>query len=288
MKRKGLWKVAVIFLATVLVVSSFVFFLPASKKTIGNHGNGNAFSLIKPAFLSEAIAADDGTNFLKQEAGISVYTNSGQTIDINSVSSAFRTIEYQTSDYIIGSVALPNYPETEDVHAYVHTSGWIVVYYLKEEPAAKIVDWYNYGTDEKIKGTKLEDGLSVICSAAGVPVGSPKYYDFKYPNANKLMIVVDALWSGGNDTFNIKLPGAFTFYEYSYSHCNKSGGDSSDMYIDENKVDTVGAGGTHYGLLSAAQLSPDVFHTVTVTPASDTFGYRSYPTFDAIVLIYGE
>ena len=294
MKRKGLWKVAVIFLATVLVVSSFVFFSPVSKKTVASHGKNNAFSLIKPAFLNDAVAANsDGTNFLRQEAGIAVYTNTGQTISIDDVKSAFRTIEYQTSDYIIGSVVLSGYPETEDVHAYVHTSGWVVVYYLKEEPSSKIVDWNNYGTDETIRGTKLEDGLSVVCSAAGVPVGSPEYYDFKYPSATKLMIVVDALWTSGNDTFNIKLPSDFTFYEYSYSHCSKGNGLSSDMYIDENKIDNVGAGGTHYGLLSAAQLSPDVFHTAKVTAAykddiTTITPLHSYPAFDAIVLIYSE
>jgi len=282
MKKINLWKAATILLAAVMMVSFVLLSLPASKKIEGQKSNDSAIALVKPLFMSNVSAVDNGTNFLQQEAGISVYTNSGQTIDINTVKSIFRTIEYQTTDYVIGSVALPNYPETEDVHVYVHKSGWIVAYYLREEPAAKIVDWNNYGTDEKIKGTKLEDGLGIVCSIAGVPIGNPQYYDFKYPNANKLMIVVDAAWEvNETDTFNIKLPSSFTFYEYSYSHCHRNDAGPSDMYLDENEIDHIGGYGTHYGLLSAAQLPANIFHTVKV---NHWYG----PSFDAIVLIYSE
>jgi hypothetical protein len=31
---------------------------------------------------------------------------------------------------------------------------------------------------KKITGTKLEDGVSVVCNAAGVPIRDIKYYDF--------------------------------------------------------------------------------------------------------------
>lgn len=81
-----------------------------------------------------------GTSFLEEEAGISAYTNVGEAINLGNAKTAFGTIEYETSDYIIGSVPLPDYAETEDVHAYVHKDGWVVAYYLEDEPVAKIVE----------------------------------------------------------------------------------------------------------------------------------------------------
>ena len=78
-------------------------------------------------------------SFLEDEAGISAYMNAGQNIDLNLAKKAYRTIEEETEQYIIGSVKLTGYSETEDVHAYVHKDGWIVTYYLKDEPSAKIL-----------------------------------------------------------------------------------------------------------------------------------------------------
>ena len=96
--KKNILKALAVFIVAVLLIGGFLLFSPISNKAALHHNskNGNGgFSLIKPAFLNEAIAADsDGTNFLEQEAGMSIYTNTNHTIDINKVSSAFKTIEY--------------------------------------------------------------------------------------------------------------------------------------------------------------------------------------------------
>jgi len=250
-------------------------------------GWNGVISLEVPSFIQDVSATvhemTEGTSFLEEEAGISAYTNVGQAIDLTKAKNAFRTIEYETEDYIIGSVPLPDYAETEDVHAYVHKDGWVVTYYLNEEPAAKIIDWKDYGTDETITGTKLEDGISVVCNAAGVPMRDIKYYDFKYPNANRLMIVADAIWYGtspATDTFRLKLPSDFVFYERSFSHYTKNYG-GCYMYIDENEIDYA-SDETNYGLLSPTELSLDEFHTIKIT------GSGNPGHFDAIVLIYRE
>ncbi len=100
---------------------------------------------------------------------------------------------------------------------------------------------------------------------------------------DKLIIIADALWSGGTDTFNIKLPSDFIFYERSFSHYFDGGGygANSRMYIDEDEISYIGSGGgTKYGLLSPTQLSLDIFHTIKISGGSNSF--------DAIVLIYRE
>ena len=236
-------------------------------------------SLEAPSF-----PATKGTGFLEEEAGISTYTNVGETIDLGLARNAFRSIEYETDEYIIGSVPLPDYPETEDVHSYVHIDGWVVTYYLRKEVVAKILDWEGFGPDEVITGTKLQDGIFVVCDAAGVPIGDIKYYDFKYPNANKMMIIVDALWTYGEDTLNIMLPSDFVFYERSFSHYVRGGGSTnSSLYIDGQEISYLHVTGTHYGLISPTLLSPGVFHTVKVTNTS-----YNLDAFDAIILVYRE
>ena len=173
MKAKNMTIKAIILLGA-LLISAFLatnLFIGNSSREDGILARGTMF-LARPAF-----AAGMDTTFLEEEAGISTYTNVGQAIDLEAAKSVFRTIEYETDEYIVGSVPLPDYGETEDVHVFVHRDGWVVSYYLRDEPTAKIVDWENYGGGV-IRGTKLEDGIFVVCAAIGVSGGDYKYYHF--------------------------------------------------------------------------------------------------------------
>lgn len=292
-------KVLALSIAIMLVTSSVVVYSAINKEeALAEGGGSNTFPLTAPPFIAVAGAAEAeggggggvaaaGTSYLEDEAGISAYTNVEETIDLEDAKTAFRTIEHETTEYIIGSVPLPGYAESEDIHAYVHTDGWVVAYYLDrpENPASKIVDWVHYSTDERITGTKLESGVSVVCNAAGVPVRDLKYYDFRYTNANRLMIVADALWSSGTDTFNMKLPSAYSFYERSFSHYFDEGTTSpySRMYVDDNEISYLASDGTNYGLLTSTQLSLDTFHSIKIYVYYDT-----EKACDAIVLVYRE
>jgi hypothetical protein len=296
-KMSGILKVLAFSAVLLIAASSVSVFSVAilgteDKELTADSGKG-IIPLEMPLFVavaegSEVSGMRTGTNFLDAEAGISAYTNVGEEIDLEKAKAAFRTIEYETDEYIIGSVPLPDYPEYEDVHAYVRKDGWVVTYYLKDKPVGKIIDWKDYSTDEKIIGTKLEDGLSVACNAAGVPIRNIKYYDFRYPNADKLMIVADAQWSQGTDTFNIKLPSDFVFYDRSYSHYAYNS-DGSKMKIDGNEISSLeycgGSSRWQSGQLSPTQLSLDDFHTVSLWhDARSSKGHACA----AIVLIYRE
>lgn len=207
-------------------------------------------SLANPAFIQSA-----STTFLDEEAGISIYTNIGHSLDLSKAKAKFKTIEKETAEYIIGSLSLPDLPESDDVHCFVHKNGWIVVYYLKAEPTSKIIDW-NWYLAGKLTKTKLQIGLQEMCSALGVTPTDINYYHFQYPYAYKLMISIDWQEGSGTDSFNIKIPSEFTFYERSWSH---RGGDGT---------------ATSCGLLTAVQLSPDTFHTVDARVY--IAGYPSY------------
>lgn len=300
MRRKVIWEMLVLSVAAMAIIGGIILYNSVIRSQ-GEKGN-SIFSLEIPSFIKTANASElngqtGGTSFLQEEAGISAYTNVGEEINLELAKNAFRTIEYEIEEYIIGSVPLSNYSETEDVHCYVHKDGWIVTYYLREEPTSKIIDWANYNQTEVITGTKLDNGISAVCNVVGVPIGNIKYYDFRYPNANRFMIVADALWEEGIDTFNITLPSDFVFYEISYSHCTKGYSEEgcnahSQMYIDEQEISDLPYQGVSYGFLSPSQLPPSVTHTIKVT-GNYIEGYlwgssASYPAFDAIVLVYRE
>ena len=96
----------------------------------------NTLALQAPPFINvarseEASPTDfDLGAYLDQEAGISAYFHSPDAITLSQVRGQFRTIEMETPDFIIGSVPVANYIENFDAHVYVHTSGWILAYYL--------------------------------------------------------------------------------------------------------------------------------------------------------------
>lgn len=263
-----LWKIIVASLVVVAAISCAALFLPVSHDIGAKCEANNMLSLVKPAFVS---VAGEGTNFLEEEAGISAYTNVGQAIDLDKAKTGFKTIEYQTSEYIIGSVAIPDLLETEDVHCYVHKDGWVLSYYLKEEPTAKIVDWNG------LASTKLDKGIGEVCDAAGVPFIEATYYDFRYPNAEKLLIITDG------DSFNLKIPSSFAVYERSYSFYTTYGAQNR-LYIDGIDIAGVNNCGVVYGTLTPTQLLPGVSHTIELKHAVGHYEDDS----DAIALTYAE
>jgi hypothetical protein len=180
--------------------------------------SGKDFSLgLKvPPFLAESSTynvEESGVSFLGQEAGISAYTNIGQKINLTMVKTAFSGIEYQCDQYIIGSVAISGYSKYYEPHVFVHKDGWIVAYFLKEESTTKMINNLMYPSDNKLK-----NAITSILLASWlptVPYPDVKYYDFRYPSANALIIIGDKVTSSEEgriylydewNNFYIKIP----------------------------------------------------------------------------------
>ena len=219
----------------------------------------NAIPLRAPSFVAIANAQEKGdtpTAFPQDEAGISAYFHASNAINLADVRSIYRVIEAETSDYLIGSVPPANYPERFDVHVYIHRSGWFLAYYLVADPAAKIFDWNAY-TSGSIP-TLLENVLAVAANAAGVSYPGATYYDFRFPNANRLLLAAEDNRNGSQ--FQVNLPGSYAYYERSWSlrstaywaHLNLDG-----VRIIDNPDFADGA-------LTASQLLPDRYHTFDV------------------------
>lgn len=223
---------------------------------------GNAIALKAPSFVSVANAQEGPAaapmGFPQDEAGISAYFKSASPVTLADVRGVYRVIEVETADYIIGSVRVPDYSEMFDVHVYVHRDGWFMAYYLKSEPAAKMVD-LRRSSGSQIK-TMFEQVLSTVAVAAGVPMPQLTFYDFRYPNATNMMLIYENIGDGNN--FTVLLPSAFVYYERSWSLIDWEGG----WYFAINGQGQSQMASTNpvYNFIAPAQLLPDTTHTIAV------------------------
>jgi hypothetical protein len=238
--------IVVILLACALMVGYFIG---------GNPSHNEAGGLFGDLIFVRPVLAAEGTSFLEQEAGMSLYLNAAQALDLAKAKGVYKTIESETSTYLIGSIALPGLPETDDMHCYVQKDGWIVVYYLRAEPVGKIIDW-NYYSGSQLTSNKLKVGMSQMCDPLGLTPTYAKYYHFQFPYANGWMVITESQVQNGTDSFNLNIPSSYTVYERSWSHRSGTGRD------------------TIIGSLTSAQLAPDVSHAV-VAEVSGGCGYIS-------------
>ncbi|PXF60721.1 MAG: hypothetical protein C4B59_07780 [Candidatus Methanogaster sp.] len=287
MRDKFRIRALVVLFAIAMVASCVAMYSSAPtnlKIGISQGGERGVISLTPPSFVGiasateamvdESAASQAGASFLEEEAGVSAYVNTSQSIDLDKAKSCYRNIEYECADYILGSVELPGLPEDEDVHVYVSVDGWIVAYYLRDEPASKIMQWDGYGGGE-ITTTKLEDAISKMCTCLEIPYtpikSNIKYYDFKYPNANRLMIIVDRIDSPGTDTFEFKIPNAYTVCKASWSHFvyNSYGSNTKIKKSTDEEWITINSFGTCCDRWCVKHgyydwIEPDEFYTVSI------------------------
>ena len=230
--------------------------------------NNNSFDmkLQRPPFVSSAKAAPDIAAKLDEEAGISAYYKAPNTINLSQVRSAFRTIEIETGDYIIGSFPITGYPEHFDAHVYVHKDGWILAYYLRSNPVSKIVDV----RARTLNTTNLRTAVEMVATTAGVPFMDVSYYDFRYPNATNMLLVAEDN-SNGND-FTIKIPSSYSYFERAWAAANSC---STDVFVLNGtslyNSKTWGGNNIYYGAINPSQLLPDTTHTVSLYYGCDGY-----------------
>jgi hypothetical protein len=237
----------------------------------GGGGSGKTMPLQNPPLVRDRDErslreAAEGSPQLAEEAGISAYVRTSNAIDLSLVRGQFRTIEAETNDYVIGSVPVPDHPELFDVHVYVHTDGWIVAYYMADEPTSKIVDV----KAQTIHSTKLETVMAIIAGALGESVARLKYCDFRYPDATDILMVAEDESDGY--FFTIELPSAYAYYEHSWAAYAQRD-DTPTFTIDETQAHREWWGAEmSYGCIPSSRLLPAVSHTIAIDAQRDGYG----------------
>ena len=161
------------------------------------------------------VKADTSTTFPVDEAGLAAYVkvDNIDSIGVDTVGNAFYSIEASSESYIIGTVKVENEVEPSYPHLYLGLDGWVVAYYLRTEEASRVMQWKNYVAGSITTNT-LKDAIDSFSSQAGITYSTGlKYYDFEFPEANRLTIIAERSISRLND-FYVTVPG--TLYEASY------------------------------------------------------------------------
>lgn len=130
-----------------LLLSSIILFSLISliSHPESSDAQNSALALKLPSLVKVANAQDDIPS-IESEAGISAYFQANTPLNLQSLKSQYRILEDETPNYLIGSVSVADYAESEDVHVYAHKDGFIMAYYFKADPVAKIIDWRAYNT----------------------------------------------------------------------------------------------------------------------------------------------
>jgi len=214
-------------------------------------------------------SASAAVDFPADEAGISAYVKAKTSIDLNLAKSAFASIERETPDYIIGTVALTYHSEQQYPHVYVSTDGWIVAYYPDDRPSSWVFPWADYAGGA-LSSTTLSKAVGTVATAVGGTPSGLKYYDFRYPDATKMMIIIESVSSNTN-YFYVNIPTTFSTYAVDWSHFAStaySGGGYgySKTYLDEGTSFSNLPVGTQwaYGSL-LGQFNNGIDHKIQIT-----------------------
>lgn len=239
------------------------------------------FGILFLLFTGSASAAVD---FPADEAGISAYVKAKPSIpNLNVVKPALATIEREnmTAGYIIGTVAMDYHTEEQYPHVYVSTDGWVVAYYPKDRPSSWLLADYAGG---QISTTTLEEAVVKVCDQIDGDATGLKYYDFRHPDAMKMMIIAE---SGNDEYFEVTIPTSFTTYRVDWWHAastNGCGGGGSIVYLD-GSVMHDGKGRTFGSLDPSTEFINGAKHKIEL----NTWGAcRIYYSYVGLVIEYEE
>ena len=199
-------------------------------------------TLAQPAF-----AAQERQAFPADKAGISAYLKLDRAIDLEKVATLMYRVEDVSNTHIIGTVQIPNFGGDVFPHLYADTSGWVVAYFLFNEPASLIMQWSGTDLDNPqvvIKTTVLEEVIRKVTDLLAILYEPPQYYHFRYPEANAITIFVRTAATPGSQVAYVKVPSTCKLFEASYYHYagNGSGGYlggghfSSELMLGEAQI----------------------------------------------------
>ena len=94
---------------------------------------------------------------------------------------------------------------------------------------------FSYSGGE-ISSTTLSKAAGLVCSEIGGTTTGLKYYDFRYEDASKMMIIVES--TTGTNFFKVTVPTSFATYAVDWSHYASTSVSSlkngwSRAYLDE-------------------------------------------------------
>lgn len=232
-------------------------------------------------FTAGTAGATDGMTFPVDEAGIAAYVKVNESIDLEDILDIYMYdhIEVLNETYVIGTVQNADGVWT---HLYIGADGWVIPYYLKTEPASYIVRWnksspYDPTPESVAAMNTLEEMISRVCAYIEVDYETIKpeirYYDFEYPNATNMTVIVDIAQGVTSDYFKLWIPYEFIadVNESSWSHYTDR---CSYLYLDGAMISNLHVHSEHINY-DYSNVSFDYHHQIQVTNSFSGSGYTS-------------
>lgn len=160
-------------------------------------------SLTRPAFAH-------GISALEEQAGYAVYTSAQGSIDLNLAKRTFKTVIEEDASHVLGIVAVEGVPASallKEVVVYVTRDGKGLAYAFKDQPTSAAF----WGNSNQGFINVVADALQRVFNSAGAGVSDLQHYDFRYPAANRLVMIK------GEDVAEWSRPKWSTFYIEPYS-----------------------------------------------------------------------
>ena len=221
--------------------------------------------------------------FPQDQAGIAAYvklTGVNQTSFDTALDDFFDSTEPSGDTYMIGVKGYLvddqpydpyNYQYNKtDIHFYLGVDGWLAAYLLKDDPAAKIVNWR---PGAELKNTLLEIALEdAIGKLGAAPAGEIKYHDFSAPASSKMTLVKESSPANDQDSegnpinyneFSAMMKGTLNRFSWSVEGVGTSCGGHSwimpvDLFIEgSSPIARAGCPGFSYGDIPALGIFND-------------------------------
>lgn len=266
-----------------------------------NNETAGSIALLAPAFAKSASAADPAQadfGFILDEAGVTAYTKLDQELDLEYLSSRFKTVQQKSDRFVAGIVPAIGYEdlveleESGDVQVFLHRDGWIIAYLSRWQPASALIDWVNYDV-ARLKGTVIENVVRSLADDIGASDYQVSYYDFRYPDAASLILASDrADYTTQSDAFQITIPRGLVVHESSWAHAHYSQSNHLSLCsLDEKELISVNAPGYQKwkfatGEFNEAQLSPGKTHQIALN--MDWYGANNTRIYCGVAIVYGE
>jgi len=237
--------------------------------------------------IKSAKAQTTSTTFPVDEAGIAAYVklDSVDIADLTKALNYFSGDRRQGETYVIGQMTIENgmlrwAPHYSFPHLYIGLDGWMVAYFLRSEEASRIMQWKGY-TPGTINTTTLKDAIDIMATNIGVTYSTPiKYYDFEFPDANKMTVIAETTPYGDgtrSNSFSLTIPGILNEASYSvyyggqyYNWNAKLTVDGVDVFSDGCDCDDIRLKYGYYDPLTLLEINTPHLITITTTARYQT------------------
>ena len=253
------------------------------------------------------------------------YYSGGTEIDLSQAIQEFDRVTETTGQYVEGIVTIwfdnpegrnpgdiqeyerrddvdTNIPFATDISVRVKSDGWIVAWLTNYQDISDIVFWNDANANSNPSDTTIGKAIWRITDRVGVNYykDGVKYYSYKYPAADKLLIGGRMTYSKQSETYYFLIPSATTVYKANHictAHLHdlrsyySSDYSSGKIKIDDEYLFDKSTTQSYMGLYEYARYNKDIAtmtkdtrHTVCLTSYASGGGRAVLKS--AVVILY--